>query len=111
MTSKIKEIRDVLLTLRNDYPNVGIGHYEVMQKTAPYIVWAEDSEYSSVEGDDYKVNQAIQGTIDLYTKTEYDTLVDAIQTALKTARISFYLNSVQYEDETQYIHYEWVWTV
>lgn len=111
MTSQIQTIRDTLLTLQSQFPTVGIGHYDVMQKKAPYIVWAEDSESSSVEGDNYKVNQAIEGTIDLFTKTEYDPLIDAIQEALKEARISFYLNSVQYEDETQYIHYEWVWCV
>ena len=26
-------------------------------------------------------------------------------------KISFYLNSVQYEDETGFIHFEWVWTI
>lgn len=111
ITSRIKKVRDALLTLQMEYPSLGIGHYETLQKTAPYIVWAEDSEQSAVSGDDIKLEQAIQGTIDLYTKTEYDPIADAIQGALNTGRISFYLNSVQYEDETQYIHYEWVWTV
>lgn len=68
-------------------------------------------EQSSVEADNFKNEQAIQGTIDLFTKTEFDTNVDSIQTALKTAKISFYLNSVQYEQETDFIHYEWVWSV
>lgn len=87
------------------------GHYEYAGGETPYCVWAEDSEYSSVEGDNYKLEQAVQGTIDLYTKEEYDPNVDAIQGALKTNRVSFYLNSVQYEDETELIHYEWVWTI
>lgn len=87
------------------------GHYEYAGGESQYCVWAEDSEYSSVEGDNYKLEQAVQGTIDLYTKEEYDPNVDAIQGALKTNRISFYLNSVQYEDETELIHYEWVWTI
>lgn len=82
-----------------------------MHREDKYIVWAEDSEGSSVEGDDQKINQSIQGTIDYYTKQDMDENVDKIQTALTAARISFYLNSVQYEDETEYIHYEWVWEV
>ena len=38
---------------------------------------------------------------------EYDELIDKIQDALNKNCISFNLNSVQYEDETGYIHYEW----
>ena len=30
---------------------------------------------------------------------------------MNEAEISFALNSVQREDETGYIHYEWVWEV
>lgn len=82
-----------------------------MHREDKYIVWAEDSEGSSVEGDDQKINQSIQGTIDYYTKQDMDENIDKIQAALTAACISFYLNSVQYEDETEYIHYEWVWEV
>lgn len=105
--SKIKKIGDILGTIEN----LPVGHYEYFGDEIPYCVWAEDAEGSSVEGDDYKLEQAIQGTIDLYTKTEYDPFGDAIQTALRAAKVSFYLNSVQYEDETGFIHHEWVWTI
>lgn len=111
MLSQLNNVKNALLTLKTNYPEASISHFTALRKVAPYIVWAEDSEASSVEGDDHKVQQAIQGTIDLFTKTEGDALIDAIQDALITARISFYLNSVQYEDDTQYIHYEWVFTV
>ena len=40
-----------------------------------------------------------------------DETVDKIQAALTAACILFYLNSVQYEDDTELIHYEWVWEV
>ena len=106
MNSKIKIIRDVLNTVSDN-----VHHYECMKKGDQYIVWAEDSEGSSVEGDNRKDNQSIQGTIDYFTRTEFDPMVDDIQEALIDAEISFYLNSVQYEDETKYIHYEWVWDV
>lgn len=106
MNSKIKIIRDTLLKVSDN-----VGHYEAVEKTDQYIVWAEDSEGSSVEGDNRKINQSIQGTIDYFTKTENDKIVDKIQEALTAACISFYLNSVQYEEETKYIHYEWVFEV
>ena len=56
-----------------------------------------------------KKNHSIKGTIYYFTKKDNDIIADEIQEILKTEKISFYLNSVQYEEETGYIHYEWVW--
>ena len=106
MLSQLEIVKDALLTVTDN-----VWHYEASTITDQYIVWAEDKEGSSVEGDNHKLEQSIQGTIDYYTKNEDDQNVEAVQTALKAARIAFYLNSVQYEDETQYIHYEWVFEV
>lgn len=106
MLSKLDRVKNALLAVTDN-----VGHYEALNQTDKYIVWAEDGEGSSVEGDNYKLEQSIQGTIDYYTKDEDDPNAERIQTALKAVRISFYLNSVQYEDETQYIHYEWVFEV
>lgn len=106
MHSKIQIIPQTLLTVSQN-----VGHYEAMGKTDKYLVWAEDSEGSSVEGDNKKENQSIQGTIDYFTTEEFDPDVERIQKALTENEISFYLNSVQYEEETGLIHYEWVWEV
>ncbi len=106
MLSKLEKIPEILKTVTNN-----VGHYEAMDVADKYIVWAEDSEGSSVEGNNRKINQSIQGTIDYFTKQDFDENVDRIQAALTAACISFYLNSVQYEDETEYIHYEWVFEV
>lgn len=89
-----------------------VFHYTGAVKNGdPYIVWMEESEGSSLEADNRKQAHSISGTVDLFTKTEFDPLVDAIHDALNTEQIGFYLNSVQYEDTTKYIHYEWVWAV
>ena len=82
-------------------------------RTAPkgvnsYIVWAEDEEATSLEADNYKQIQGIHGTIDYFTKTEFDSTVDAIQEGLNNLEnVSWRLSSVQYEDETTFIHHEW----
>lgn len=107
MQAKLMTIADTLGTIQG----LKVSHYDYFGTAETYCVWAEDQEQASVEGDNYKLEQAIQGTIDLYTKTEFDTFVDSIQAALKAAKISFYLNSVQYEQETDFIHYEWVFSV
>lgn len=111
MLSKLKIIPEILSGI---IPG-NVYHYEAFKAYDKYIVWAEDSEGESLEADNYKAEQSIQGTIDYFTKQEYDENVDKIQAALVANRISFYLNSVQYESPDEgyagYIHYEWVWEV
>lgn len=103
--NKIYRIRDALLTVSKN-----VYHFEALEKKDKYIVWAEDGEGNSGHSDNKK-NQVIQGTIDYFTKDDADPVVEEIQEALELYEISYKLNSVQYEDETEYIHYEWIWEV
>lgn len=102
MQSKIKKVRDALLTTTSN-----IGHYEFLGHADQYVVWGEDGESTSIYHDNGKYIQVITGTIDLFTKIEFDPLADQIQSSLSSEGIPYTLESVQYEDETQYIHYEW----
>lgn len=101
---KLTDIRDLLLTVTED-----TFHYEAHKKPDKYIVWAEDSEADAVHADNHKTNQVIQGTIDYFTKTEFDSNFELIQDKLNSADIAWRLNSIQREEGTGYIHYEWVW--
>ena len=103
---KIYKVRDALLNASDN-----VGHYEAFKKNDRYIVWAEDNEPSSVNANNKKEIQTIGGTIDYFTKIDGDSNVSKIQEELTNAGISFRLESVQYEDDTEYIHYEWVWEV
>lgn len=98
------ELRDLLLTI-----GVPVGHYEVHKQNDKYIVWAEDSEGASGHGDNKKTTQVLQGTIDYFTRIEYDPIVELIQEKLDSADIAWRLNSIQYEDDTGYTHHEWIW--
>lgn len=107
LQSKIQTIGTILSAV-----SVSCYHYFRPQMSAPYIVWAEDSEDDGFEADNHKVEQRIHGTADYFTKTEYDPVVDSIQNALDGAEnVSFGLTSVEYEDETELIHYTWDWWV
>ena len=75
---------------------------------APYAVWQEDSEGQSFYASNRKAEQVLTLTLDYYTQTEFDTMVDTIQEALNDARIAWKLNSFQYETETALLHYEWI---
>lgn len=100
------DLQNMLLTI-----GVPVYHFEARKEKGNYIVWAEDGEGSSGHADGQKTTQVIQGTIDYYTKTEFDPIFDLIQEKLNSADIAWRLNSIQYEQDTGYIHYEWVWEV
>lgn len=104
----LQQVKEALLTVIDAGK---LYHLEALKAEYPYCIWAEDGGGEQQNGDNYMLLQSVQGTIDYYTRDEYDPVVDAIQSALKAARISFYLNSVQYEDETKATHWEWVFEV
>jgi len=89
---------------------VPVSRYKAVECPDKYIVWAEDNQADSIWADGKMQEQAIEGTVDYFTKTEDDPNVDKIQQALNGV-CSWRLNSVQYEDDTRYIHYEWTWQV
>ena len=105
LISKSKIVRDALKTVS------GLKCYHLEKPAsvkAPYAIWQEDSEGMSHYADNTKAEQVLVLTIDYYTLTEYDTVIDSIQDALNDARIAWKLNSFQYEDETKLLHYEWL---
>ena len=106
MLSSLETLMNALLTVTEE-----VYHYTAPADSVRYIVWAEDNEVAALEADNYKAGQTIEGTIDLYTKDEDDSWIQSVPDALNTARIGWSLNSVQYEDETRFIHYEWLFRV
>lgn len=99
----------------NGTPVCGIYHYWRPEMQAPFVVWGEDGEDSAIDANDRKEEQAITGFLDYYTKVEYDERVDAIQAILYDlqgeAPFGWRLDSVQYEDETNLIHFQWLWVI
>lgn len=106
MLSCLEAVKDALLTVTDN-----VGHYTAWDDSDRYIVWAEDMEVAALNTDNYKGGQTIEGTIDYFTRDEDDENIGKIQLALNAARIGWELNSVQYEDETRFIHYEWLFRV
>lgn len=99
----LRGVKTALLTVTDE-----VYHYRrPPDPKEKYIVWAEDSEAESMDAENRKAEQQIHGTIDYFTRTEFDANVDRIQEALNAAGIGYRINSVQYEDETNLIHYEW----
>lgn len=78
---------------------------------APFLVWQETGEQTSLQGGNLKRAQSISGVADYYTKTEFDPVVDQIQSAMNTQGMAWELAGVLYEPETDLIHYSWDWKV
>lgn len=106
MLPSLEAVMNALLTVTDN-----VGHYTAWDDSDRYIVWAEDGESAELLADNYKPGNTIEGTIDYFTKTEDDVNIKLIPQALNNARIWWRLNSVQYEDETRFIHYEWLFRV
>lgn len=102
INTKLKKIRDILIAVFAD-----TYHYEAPGELTRYIVWSEDMEGEPFYADNGKKETVILGTVDLYSKTEFDQLVDQIQVALEENKISNRISAIQYEDETRLIHYTW----
>ena len=73
--------------------------------TGDYGVYAEDGENALI-ADQTHTECSMRFTVDYFTRDDSDAIRTTIETALDA--FSWYLNSVQYEDDTGYIHYEWV---
>lgn len=107
LVNNLSRIKTALLTVTDD-----VYHFEHPIGLKRYIVWQEDGEVNSLMLNNHKAEQQITGTIDLYTQVELDTWIDSIQTALDgLEHVTWALRSVQYEDQTRLMHYEWEFTV
>lgn len=76
-----------------------------------YFVWQEDGA-NDFEAGGIHAEKAVTGSTDLFTKQELDPWRSAIEAAFDASGfIVWYLNSVQYEEDTGFWHYEWSWEV
>ena len=117
LQTKLKKIRDALvdgLTVNNTL-TCKVYHYWRPNMTAPYVVWAEDGEDTDLDVNNRKEEQAIAGYVDYYTKLEFDERADAIQEIFyelqDEAPFGWRLDSVQYEEDTNLIHFHWTWVI
>ena len=49
------------------------------------------------------------GTIDWFSRDPDSAVPAAVENALEGLGFSWYLNSLQYEEDTGFLHWEWVW--
>lgn len=106
LQSKLYQLGTAFATLTGN-----VYHYWRPVKSVPCIIWAEEGEDTSFHSNNRKSEQRIIGSVDLFTKTEFDPLMDRVQETLDDLGVTWTLDSVQYEDDTNLIHYSWRWGV
>lgn len=106
LQAKLKQIGDAFAEVTEN-----CFHYWRPVKNVPCLIWAESGEEDSFHADNHKREQRLTGSVDLFTKTEYDPLADDVQNKLEDLGLAWILNSVQYEEDTNLIHMEWNWSV
>lgn len=74
---------------------------------APYGIVQLEGGADTVPGDDRILLQAVRGSVDLFAPTYSAEWPEAVQAAMAGV-VAWQLNSVQYEDDTRLIHYEWL---
>lgn len=75
-----------------------------------YLVWQEDGANDFL-AEDTHAEKAVTGTTDLFTKQEFDPWRAALEQSFDAAPLVWKLNSVQFEEDTRFWHYEWAWEV
>ena len=80
-------------------------------KSDRYFVWQEEGSADLI-ADNIHAEKAVSGSTDLFTKQEFDPWKDAFETAMDAVTgLCWRLNSVQYEPDTGFWHYEWKWVI
>lgn len=80
-------------------------------KSDRYFVWQEDGADDFI-ADGIHAEKAVSGSTDLFTKQEFDPWREAFEAALdSTEGVWWEMKSIQFEQETGFWHYEWIWTV
>jgi len=105
-----------LLTLKNALAATGLpfAHYawanDAYERRVDHGVYAEDGA-NDLYADGIHSEKVIQGTVDYYTRDDSGAPQTTIEAALNTGEIAWYLNSIQFEEDTGFIHYEWIFEV
>ena len=102
---------DALLNILNGFTD--IPFVELAWSHAPddkYGVITLDNQIPLNADADPVSEKMLTGFVDVFVKKPKDlSTISSVENALKQLGIWFALNSVQFEDDTGYVHYEWEW--
>lgn len=71
-------------------------------------VYAEDSA-GTFFADSRNASSRLAGYVDYFTRSDSESVKQTIEDALRNAGVIWWLESIQFEEDTSFIHYEWRW--
>lgn len=84
---------------------------DAIERKRDHGVYAEDGG-KNFTGDGHQTERTTIGTVDFFTRDDSETPRNTIEAALNGLECcAWYLNSVQFEEDTGFIHLEWVFEV
>lgn len=93
--------------------DVNVYHYiKPSSVQAPYAVWQEEND-NSFYSDNGKSERSLDGILDYYTPLSngIDSGLDVLEQAMINMGATWQLTAVQFESDTNLIHYSWDWSV
>lgn len=77
--------------------------------TGAFGVVQLERSVETLEGDNEIQERAFEGSVDLYMPTRDKTKIEQVKEVLRSnCEGAFVLSSIQHEEETGLLHYEWV---
>lgn len=96
--------------LMEELKSTGISFKEGGWRSAPgtdYGIVTIDGQAESVWADNAMQEQAITGTVHLFTRDDGKMQMKAVQNAMNRAGVSWRLDSRQFEEDTRLTHWAW----
>ena len=89
----------------------GIPFADVAWANAPagdYGTFGLSGAYDALWADNHMRSQTLEAMVHLFTRSSGLEQLHTIQGVLDGLEVSYYLNSIQYEDNTGFMHLEWI---
>lgn len=102
----LSDLEQALASTGYSFAHYGWSH----APAGDYGVFGED-EADDFLADGHHTEKAVQCAVDYFTRDDSGTPRATIEAVLEALNMPWYLNTIQYEDDTGYIHYEWIVTV
>ena len=92
--------------------NIPFAHFGFVNAPKDaYMVWSENM-IDSFRAGGFQAETITHGTLDLFTRDDTQTQRLKVEKELnKIDGFAFALESIQYEEETGFIHFEWYWSM
>lgn len=97
-----------------DHTGIPFAHYawarDAEATAGEHGVYGEDNE-RSLYANNAHAEKVLEGTIDVFSRDGTGAAKRNVESALTLYNIPYRLNSIQYEEDTGFLHYEWVFQV